>query len=98
MPELEQRWQQRMQILKFIEVRFRAGVDITPEQIKAYYDTKMLPEYAKAKATPPKLAVISDRIQEILLEQQVSSLLSEWLQSLKAQGTVRMMRPGEVEP
>jgi hypothetical protein len=97
-PELEDRWQQRMQVLKFIEMRFRAGIEITPAQIKAYYDTKMLPEYAKAGTKPPNLPVISDRIQEVLLEQQVSNLLSDWLESLKAQGSVRMMRPGEVEP
>ena len=71
---------------------------MTPDQIKAYYQTKMLPEYAKVKANPPKLEVISDRIQEVLLEQQVSSLLSEWLTQLKAQGSVRMMRPDEVQP
>jgi peptidyl-prolyl cis-trans isomerase SurA len=98
MPELVQRWQQRMEILKFIELRFRAGIDIEPAEIKAYYEKTMLPEYAKVKATPPKLEVISDRIQEVLLEQQVSNLLSDWLTSLKAEGNVRIMRPGEVQP
>jgi hypothetical protein len=98
MPELVERWQQRMEILKFIEMRFRAGIEIAPAQIKEYYDKNMLPEYAKVKATPPKLEVISDRIQEVLLEQQVSNLLSDWLTSLKAEGNVRMMRPGEVQP
>jgi hypothetical protein len=98
MEELVSRWQQRMEILKFIEMRFRAGIDILPAEIKTYYDTKMLPEYAKVKATPPKLDTISDRIQEVLLEQRVSALLSDWLKSLKAQGSVRMMRPGEVQP
>ena len=98
MDELVARWQQRMEILKFIEMRFRSGIDILPAEIKTYYDTKMLPEYAKVKATPPKLETISDRIQEVLLEQRVSALLSDWLKSLKAQGSVRMMRPGEVQP
>jgi hypothetical protein len=98
MDELVSRWQQRMEILRFIEMRFRAGIEILPAQIKAYYETTMLPEYAKVKATPPPLETISDRIQEVLLEQQVSALLSDWLKSLKAQGSVRMMRPGEVQP
>lgn len=97
-PELEQRWAQRLRILRFIEIRFSAGVDITPEEIKAYYNATMLPAYAKANAVPPKLDVLSARIQELLLEQRVSALLSDWLGSLKAEGTVRMMRTGEVEP
>lgn len=95
--ELQQRWKERMQVLAYIENRFRMGIRIEPAEIKDYYDT-MLPEYAKQKATPPKLADVSDRIQEILLQQRVSKLLADWLTSLRAQGTVQIMKPGEVAP
>jgi peptidyl-prolyl cis-trans isomerase SurA len=88
---LTERWQQRMQVLKFIEVRFRMGIRITPQEIKDYYDKTLLPAYAKRNATAPKLEDISDRIQEILLQQQVSNLLADWLKTLRAQGTVRVM-------
>jgi peptidyl-prolyl cis-trans isomerase SurA len=98
MSELTERWRERMEVLRFIEQRFKMGIRITPEQIKSYYDTTLLPAYTKRKATPPKLATISDRIQEILLQQQVGALLEDWLTSLKAQGTVRVVKPGEVEP
>ena len=96
--ELEQHWQRRMGVLKFIELRFRSGIDITPDQIKTYYEQTMLPAYAKNNQKPPKLAVISDRIQEVLLAQQVSALLSDWLTQLKAEGSVSVIRPGEVQP
>lgn len=97
-PELTQRWQQRMEILKFVEQRFRAGIRITPEEIKTYYDQTLLPAYAQKQVKAPALDTISDRVQEVLLQQRVSALLSDWLQQLKAQGSVRMMRPGEVAP
>jgi peptidyl-prolyl cis-trans isomerase SurA len=84
--------------LKFVEVRFRAGIHITAEEIKSYYDKTLTPEYAQQKVAPPELDTISDRIQEVLLQQRVTSLLSDWLKSLKAEGTVRVMPPGEVEP
>ncbi len=93
--ELNQRWKERMQVMKFIEIRFRSGIDISQAQIKAYYDDKLLPEYAKRNATAPKLDVLNDRIHEILLQQQVSALLLDWLKSLKAQGTIRVMTPAE---
>jgi hypothetical protein len=96
--ELTQRWQERMQILKFIEQRFRMGIRIDPASIKEYYEKTLLPEYAKQNAKAPPLDAISDRIQEVLLQQQVSKLLDDWLESLKAQGAVRMMKPGEVKP
>ena len=58
----------------------------------------MLPEYAKQKVTPPKLETISTRIEEVLLQQQVGNLLGDWLKSLRAQGSVWVMKPGEVAP
>lgn len=96
--ELTERWRQRMEILKFIEVRFRAGIRISHEEIKDYYQKTLLPEYARLNAKAPVLDTISDRIQEVLLQQRVGNLLFDWLQSLKAQGTVRMIKPGEVTP
>lgn len=96
--ELLDRWKQRMEILKFIEMRFRMGVQVTPAQIKTYYDKTLLPQFASKGTPAPKLASISERIQEILLQQQVSNLLGDWLKQLKAQGTVRMMHPDEVQP
>jgi uncharacterized small protein (DUF1192 family) len=98
MPELTQMVTQQIQLLKFTEMRFRTGIRIPQSDIQNYYDKTLLPEYARQHAPAPKLDVIADRIQQILLEKQVSSLLNDWLQSLKAQGSVRIMRPGEVQP
>jgi len=96
--EFRARWLQRMQLLKFIEVRFRNGIKISDDEIKTYYEKTMLPEYAKRNVTPPKLETISRRIEEVLLQRQVGALLEDWLKSLRAQGSVRMMTPGEVTP
>ncbi len=91
--EFRERWRQRMELLRFIEVRFRNGVRISDDEIKTYYEKTMLPEYAKQGVTPPKLETISKRIEEVLLQQQVSALLQDWLRSLRAQGSVRMIVP-----
>jgi len=96
--EFEARWKLRMQLLKFIEARFRTGIKITDDEIRAYYEKTMLPEYAKRNVTPPKLETIQKRIEEVLLQQQVGALLRDWLKSLRAQGSVRMIAPGEVTP
>jgi peptidyl-prolyl cis-trans isomerase SurA len=96
--EFRARWKLRMQLLKFIEVRFRNGIRITDAEIKAYYDKTMLPEYVKRNVTPPKLDTIQRRIEEVLLQQEVGALLQDWLKSLRAQGSVRIIVPGEVTP
>lgn len=94
--EFRDRWRRRMQLLRYIEVRFRSGIHITEEQIQEYYEKTMLPEYARQKVTPPKLDTISKRIEEVLLQQQVGNLLTDWLASLRAQGSVRIIRQDEV--
>lgn len=96
--EFRERWRQRMELLRFIEVRFSNGIRISDDEIKAYYEKTMLPEYAKRHVAPPKLETISPRIEEVLLQQQVGNLLRDWLTSLRAQGRVRIMKAGEVAP
>jgi peptidyl-prolyl cis-trans isomerase SurA len=96
--EFSERWRQRMELLKFIEVRFRNGIKISDAEIKEFYEKRMLPEYAKRNVTPPQLDTISKRIEEVELQQQVGALLVDWLKSLRAQGSVKIMTPGEVAP
>jgi peptidyl-prolyl cis-trans isomerase SurA len=91
-------WKQRMTVLAFIEQRFRMGIKISDAQIKKYYDTDLKAQYDAQHATEPPLASISNRIQEVLLQQQVSALLGEWLKSLRAQGSVVVLHPGEAAP
>jgi hypothetical protein len=89
---VETYWSNRMAVLRFIEQRFRAGIRIAPEEIKKYYDETMLPQYAKKEDAPP-LDRIAPRIQEILLQQQVNTMLSDWLKSLQDQGQVEVLDP-----
>jgi len=98
MVELQELWRRRMEVLRFIEVRFRYGIHISDEDIHTYYEKVLLPQFAAKHLSPPKVETISDRIQEILLQQQVSDLLRDWLTSLRAQGTVRTIQPAEVTP
>lgn len=96
--QMRERWRQRMQVLAFIEERFRMGIRISQADIKAYYDKTLVPEFARRGAEAPKLETVSDRIQEVLLQQQVSSLLTDWLRSLRAQGGIVVLHPGEPAP
>ena len=92
------RWKERMTVLSFVEDRFELGVDIKPDQIQSYYEKTLVPEYQRQHASPPKLAAISSEIREVLLQQQISKLLQDWLQSLRAQGSVVVLHPGEEAP
>ena len=96
--ELRERWRQRMEVLRFVEARFRMGIRISQTEMDAYYKGTLVPAYEKERVTPPAEAAIADRIQEILLQQQVDKLLDDWLTSLRAEGSVKIVKPGEDLP
>jgi peptidyl-prolyl cis-trans isomerase SurA len=82
----------RLEILRFIEQRFRQGIQISEQQIETYYRDTLLPMYAPGEAVPP-LNDVSPRIQEILLQQQVNVLFDNWLTNLRKQGDVEVLDP-----
>jgi len=82
----------RLQILRFIEQRFRQGIRVSPQEIETYYRRTLVPQYTPGE-TIPSLNAVSDRIQEILLQQQVNVLFDEWLQNLRKQGDVEVLDP-----
>ena len=96
--EMREHWRQRMTVLHFIEQRFRSGASITDQQISEYYEKTLVPEVKARGGTPPPLEQISSRISEVLLQQQVSAMLQDWLKSLREQGSVRIFKDGEVAP
>jgi peptidyl-prolyl cis-trans isomerase SurA len=86
----------RLEILRFIEIRFRQGIRISPEETQAYYRDKLLPKYPKASQAPP-LSSVASRIEEILLEEQVNVMFGNWLDNLRKQGDVEVLDAG-LEP
>jgi peptidyl-prolyl cis-trans isomerase SurA len=82
----------RLEILRFIERRFRQGISILPQEIETYYHDTLVPQYAKGEAIPP-LDAVSARIEEILLQQRVNALFDDWLNNLRKQGEVEVLDP-----
>jgi len=82
----------RLEILRFIELRFRQGILISHEEIRDYYQKTLVPQYT-AGQTIPALDAVAPRIEEILLQQQVNVLFDEWLKNLRAQGDVEVLDP-----
>ncbi len=50
--QVEDYFRRRMEILRFIEQRFRQGVSISPQDIEGYYRGTLLPQYTKGAAIP----------------------------------------------
>lgn len=90
--DVESYLRRRIEILGFIELRFRQGIRITEEEIETYYQGTLLPQYPSGE-NPPPLAQVSSRIEEILLQQRVNELLDNWLSNLRKQGQIEVLDP-----
>lgn len=90
--EVEHYLRMRMEILAFIEDRFRQGIRIPQEDVEKYYRETLLPQYSKGEQAPA-LATVEPRIEEILLEQRVNELFGAWLDNLRKQGDVEVLDP-----
>lgn len=90
--DVENYYRRRLEILSFIENRFRQGIRISEEEIETYYKKTLLPQYP-AGMVAPSLESVSKRVEEILLQQHVNVLFSAWLDNLRKQGDVEVLDP-----
>jgi peptidyl-prolyl cis-trans isomerase SurA len=71
-------WQ--LALLRFIDVRFRPGIQITEQDIQQYFDQK-LPELEKQAGPEQKVHLddLRDKIQDALTDERVDQQLNDWL-------------------
>ena len=91
--EAIERWSQRLAIEKFINLRFRAGIHITSAEISTYYNHTLVPALQANQVPVPPLKQVAPRIEQLLLEQHVNAMITQWLQSLRAEGSVQILVP-----
>jgi len=91
--DVEEQLTSQVRILRFIDLRFRGLVRVDKEAVASYYQDHFLPEVRKRNAAEPKLEEVSDKIEQILAEQRIDELLSNWLKTLRAQAHIERMLP-----
>lgn len=92
--DITSRVTQEIQMLRFIDLRFRSEVRVGPRAVQTYYDTKFVPEMKnKSLAPPPPLDQVQDQIEAILREERVNALISDWLKSLRTQSRIQTFDP-----
>lgn len=83
----------RMEILSFIEQRFRQGIRVSAQEVETYYRETLVPRYAPGAEIPP-LEKVAPRIEQILLERDVNAIFDDWLRNLRRQGEIEVLDPG----
>jgi peptidyl-prolyl cis-trans isomerase SurA len=91
--EVRQRWKQQLIILNYLNLRFSSGIRIPADQVQAYYQKNLVPQFEAKHEKPPAVKTLRPRIKEILLQQQVSKQIDEWEATLRQEGSVEILVP-----
>jgi peptidyl-prolyl cis-trans isomerase SurA len=86
--DVENHFVSEFRVLRFVDLRFRGLVRVDKASIASYYEEKLVPELRRKEVAPPPLAEVSGRIEKILVEQRMDTMLNEWLQTLRAQAHI----------
>jgi peptidyl-prolyl cis-trans isomerase SurA len=92
--DLRRYLQVQLRTLRFIEFRFRAGVQVTEQEMQTYYQKEFLPSWkekdpARKEKDPPPFDQVSSDIEEILISRQVDANTEEWLAQARKLTPVR---------
>jgi hypothetical protein len=82
-------WQ--LTLLRFIDYRFRPGIQIPPSDVQAYYRQQVSEWQQKGINPIPTLDESRDRIEEILTEKRIDQALDQWLQDSRKQVPIRYL-------
>lgn len=87
--DVRERIAAQLNILRFIELRFRPTIHIDRRNIESYYRETLLPQLGAANSQPPTLQAASPQIEEVLVQQRIDELLAAYLKNLRAQAGIR---------
>jgi hypothetical protein len=88
--ELRQYLQEQLTVLRFIDLRFGAAVQVVESEVREYYLRQFLPEWENKKvgSTPPSFDEVRDDLERIVRQQRADVLVEEWLK--EAAGRTRI--------
>jgi len=91
--ELTRRLLWQLTLLRFIDYRFRPGIQIPPSDVQAYYRQQVSEWRQKGTNPIPTLEEARDQIEEILTQQRIDQALDQWIQDTMKQVPIRYLDP-----
>lgn len=79
----------QLTVMRFIEFRFRPGITISDEEVRAYYGTELEQQWKEQNGPRPSLEDARTQIEEILIQQRVNEAMDRWLQQASRQASIR---------
>jgi len=91
--ELTRRLWWQLTLLRFIEYRFRPGIQIPAADVQAYYRQQVSEWQQKGTQPIPSLEESRDQIEEILTQKRIDEALDQWIKDTRSQVTITYLDP-----
>lgn len=88
---LRQRLLWQLTLLRFIDYRFRPGIQIRDTEVQAYYDQELAKWKQQGIQPVPALDDARGKIEEILTQQQIDQALNQWLSAARRQSPINYL-------
>ncbi len=92
--ELTRRLWWQLTLLRFIDYRFRPGIQIPAADVQAYYRQQVSQWQQKGTKPIPTLEESRDQIEEILTQQRIDKALDQWIKDTRSQVAITYLDPG----
>jgi peptidyl-prolyl cis-trans isomerase SurA len=83
--DISERVAMQVDMMHFIDLRFRPNIHIDPRSVEEYYVAQLLPELRRSGAAEITLKEASPKIEEVLVQQRMGEMLTAWLRNLRQQ-------------
>lgn len=84
-PDLRRFLLEQLTALRFIDYRFRPGVQVLPAEVRDYYEKRFLAQSRAAGVThDPPLEAVAEKIEKILTEEKVDRMLDAWMKDARS--------------
>ena len=88
--EFRERVANQAAMLRFIDVRLRPSVHVDRRSIETYYYETLVPAVKAKGQKPASLAEVSPQIEELLSQERVNVLTTDWLKDLRQQSKIHI--------
>jgi hypothetical protein len=79
-------WRQVIGYERFKDFRFKTGLEVSRDEVAAYYQRHIVPEVrAQGNANPPPLDEVYNQVERAVIEERANEMLEEWLKETRPQ-------------
>ena len=96
--EIESYLELQVAMVRFIDLRFRPFVNVTPVEVEEYYRTQLEPKLRESGSRIPPLEDVTKQIESLVIDKMVSRMMDDWIQTLRQHSEIELFDESRLIP